>query len=66
MKVKTETVLVFLIGILVLMAGVQAVQLNALTQALEKGVTITAGGSAAAPAKSSVLSQLPTQVGGCG
>lgn len=64
---KTETMLVALIALLVVLAGVQAYQITAVAQAIASGAVV-AGGSvvqASAP-KASVLSQLPTQVGGCG
>jgi len=65
---KTETLLVVLIGLVVVMGGVQAVQLGSLSQALSQGVAIS---TSAAPAtagvpKASALANLPTQVGGCG
>ncbi len=64
---KTQTLLVVMIGLLVLMAGVQAVQLATVVNAIEEGgisspVAVQTSGGAA---KSSALSQLPTQVGGC-
>lgn len=58
MKINANTLLLVLVGVLVVMAGLQAFQLTVLAQALSNGVV--------APAQSSVLSQLPTQVGGCG
>ena len=60
MKMKTETLLVILMGILVIITGLQVIQINTLSMALQDG-TIAAAGAG----KTSVLSQLPTQVGGC-
>lgn len=64
---KTQTLLVVMIGLLVLMGGLQAVQLTTVVNAIEEGgisspVAVQTSGGAA---KSSALSQLPTQVGGC-
>ncbi len=58
---KTNTLLLVLLAVLVLMAGIQAVQLTAISQAISSGALATTG------AKSSVLSQLAqaSQVGGC-
>lgn len=64
---KTQTLLVAMIGLLVLMAGVQAVQMTTIVNTIEDGgisspaAVQTSGGAA----KSSALSHLPTQVGGC-
>jgi hypothetical protein len=60
MEVKTETLLVILMGVLVIVAGLQAVQIGTLTTALQDGTLVAAG-----QATGSALSQLPTQVGGC-
>ncbi len=56
-----EIVLLVLIGVLVLMAGIQAFQLNTLSQAVSSGSISTSGST-----QHSALSQLPSQVGGCG
>lgn len=50
-----------LLGILVLIVGLQAVQLRSLTQAIESGAVV-----ARAQGASSVLNNLKSQVGGCG
>lgn len=50
-----------LLGILVLIVGLQAVQLRSLTQAIESGAVVTR-----AQGGSSVLDSLKSQVGGCG
>lgn len=64
---KTQTVLVFLIAVLVLMAGVQAVQMATFSEAIASGaLTAKTAGASGGVATSSVLSQLPAQVGGCG
>jgi hypothetical protein len=69
---KTQTVLLALLGVLVLLAGVQAYQLSLLSQTLSpENLAALAPQPAAnlAPAttqKTSVLANLPTQVGGCG
>lgn len=62
---NTNVVLLALMGILVLMAGIQAVQLTVLSQAISSGVVAS---TAVGGAQSSVLSQLAqaSQVGGCG
>lgn len=57
MKMNTNTMLLVLVGLLVVIAGVQAVQLNTMYQALSTG--------AISGVKSSALSTLPSQVGGC-
>ena len=57
MEMNTNTMLLVLVGLLVVIAGVQAVQLNTVYQALSSG---------AIGVKSSALSSLPSQVGGCG
>ncbi len=57
----TNSLLLVLIGLLVLMAGIQAFQLNALAQVMNSGTVSMDNGQ-----KSSALSQLPSQVGGCG
>ncbi len=64
---KTQTLLVVMIGLLVLMGGLQAIQLTTIANAIGEGgisspAAVQASGGAA---KSSALSQLPTQVGGC-
>ncbi len=62
---NTSVVLLALMGVLVLMAGIQAFQLVTISQAISGGVmastTVNSAGS-------SVLSQLSqaSQVGGCG
>ena len=56
-----EIVLLVLIGVFVLMAGIQAFQLNTLSQAVSSGSISTSGST-----QQSALSQLPSQVGGCG
>mgnify|MGYP001587124007 FL=1 len=63
MKLNTNIVLLGLIGVLVLMAGLQAFQLATLSQALSSGTISTSTSGA----QSSVLSQLgqASQVGGC-
>ncbi len=61
---KTETLLVALIALLVVLAGVQALQISVISQAVAKGVSTS--GTAASVPKAGALSQLPTQVGGCG
>lgn len=63
MKLNTNIVLLGLIGVLVLMAGIQAFQLATLSQALSSGTISTSTSGA----QSSVLSQLgqASQVGGC-
>jgi len=60
-------VFVLLVGVLVIVAGVQAIQLNALTEKVSSAEFSSAAASSgtASTAKPSVLSQLPTQVGGC-
>ncbi|MBI2076368.1 MAG: hypothetical protein HYT72_03925 [Candidatus Aenigmarchaeota archaeon] len=60
---NANTMLLVLMGVLVLMAGIQAVQLTVLSQAISSGTLTSAVG-----AKSGVLSQLAqaSQVGGCG
>ena len=62
---NTNVVLLALMGVLVLMAGIQAFQLTTLSQAVSSGAI--ASTSISAP-KSGVLSQLSqhSQVGGCG
>lgn len=50
-----------LLAILVLIVGLQAVQLRSLTQAIEGGAVVTR-----AQGGSSVLDSLKSQVGGCG
>ena len=62
---KTETLLVALIALLVVLAGVQALQISVISQAVAKGVP-TSGTAASVPKAGGALSQLPTQVGGCG
>ncbi len=64
---RVETLLVALIGLLVILSGVQAFQIATVSQAVANGVPASSS-SVSSPtlAKSSVLSQLPTQVGGCG
>ncbi len=64
---KTQTLLVVMIGLLVLMAGVQAVQLTTVVNAIDEGGISSPAGvqTSGGAAKSSALSQLPTQVGGC-
>lgn len=61
---NTNMVLLALMGILVLMAGVQAIQLVTLTQAISNGAIATTSVNS----HSGVLSQLSqaSQVGGCG
>ncbi len=56
---KTNTLLIVLMAALVVMAAIQAVQLNVLSQAISGGVTTGA--------KTSALTQLAqaSQVGGC-
>ncbi len=60
---NTNVVLLALLGVLVLMAGIQAYQMTTLSQAVASGATLSASGSG-----SSALSQLAqaSQVGGCG
>lgn len=62
---NTNVVLLALMGILVLMAGIQAFQLTTLSQAISSGAITSTSVSGA---KSGVLSQLSqaSQVGGCG
>lgn len=58
---KLPYFLTILLGMLVLIVGLQAVQLRSLTQAIESGAVVTqsqGGGS--------VLDSLKSQVGGCG
>ena len=64
MNINTNVVLLTLMGILVLMAGIQAFQLTVLSQAISGGTMV----STASSAQSGVLSQLAqaSQVGGCG
>lgn len=57
----TNVLLIVLIGVLVLMAGIQAFQLNTLSQIVSSGSISTSGST-----QQSALSQLPSQVGGCG
>ncbi len=61
----TNIVLLVLIGILVLMAGIQAFQLTTLSQAISSGAIVS---KSATGTSSGVLSQLSqaSQVGGCG
>ena len=61
---NTNVVLLALMGVLVLMAGIQAFQLTTLSEAVSNGVVSTAGTNS----QSGVLSQLSqaSQVGGCG
>jgi len=65
---RIETILVVLMGIIVLVAGVQAIQLNSLSNAIMSsgGIALAAGAPANTASKPGALSQLPTQVGGCG
>lgn len=66
---KTENLLIALIAVLVIIAGVQALQIASVSNMVTKGVSVGEGsGSVAAGGvqKSSALAQLPTQVGGCG
>ena len=68
---KTETLLVALIALLVVFAGVQAFQIATISQAVAKGVSVSGNSvqgvsGAGSVQKSSALAQLPTQVGGCG
>ncbi len=60
---NANTTLLVLLGILVLMAGIQAFQLATLSQAVSSGTLAATSG-----AQSGVLSQLAqaSQVGGCG
>ncbi len=64
---RVETLLVALIALLVVLSGVQAFQIASVSQSVAKGVP-SSSSSVSNPtiAKSGVLSQLPTQVGGCG
>ncbi|HLD57924.1 MAG TPA: hypothetical protein VJA47_06450 [archaeon] len=64
---RVETLLVALIALLVVLSGVQAFQIATVSSAVAKGVPASSS-SVSSPglASSSVLSQLPTQVGGCG
>ncbi len=64
---KTETLLVALIALLVVFAGVQALQLTVVSNVIGKGVVSTgSSGVAGGVPKAGALAQLPTQVGGCG
>lgn len=58
MKIDTNIVLLALLGVLVLMAGIQAIQLVTISNAISTGA-VTSGSS-------SVLSSQSSQVGGCG
>ncbi len=62
---NTNIVLLALMGVLVLMTGIQAFQLTTLSQAISGG---TLKSSSASSSQSGVLSQLSqaSQVGGCG
>ena len=62
---NTNVVLLVLMGVLVLMAGIQAFQLTTLSQAISSGTLMS---SSVSGAGSGVLSQLSqaSQVGGCG
>ena len=62
---NTNVVVLALMGILVLMAGIQAFQLTTLSQAISGGTLMS---SSVSGAGSGVLSQLSqaSQVGGCG
>ncbi|MBU5537393.1 MAG: hypothetical protein QW818_02325 [Candidatus Aenigmatarchaeota archaeon] len=62
---NTNVVLLALMGVLVLMAGIQAFQLVTISHAISSGVTTT---TTVKSTGSSVLSQLSqaSQVGGCG
>ena len=64
---RVETLLVALIALLVVLSGVQAFQIATVSQAVAKG-GFSSSSSVSSPGlvKSSVLSQLPTRVGGCG
>ncbi len=59
---NTNVVLLALMGVLVLMAGIQAFQLTSLSEAVTNGAVVSTG------TQSGVLSQLSqaSQVGGCG
>ena len=60
MKMNTNTLLIMLMGVLVVMAALQAFQLVPLAQAVSSGAVTTGSANAG------VLSNLPSQVGGCG
>ena len=60
MKMNTNTLLIMLMGVLVVMAALQAFQLVTLAQAVSSGAVTTGSGTGG------VLSNLPSQVGGCG
>lgn len=64
-NINANVVLLALMGILVLMAGIQAFQLTTLSQAISSGKVMSTSSSGA---NSGVLSQLSqaSQVGGCG
>ncbi len=61
---NTNIVLLALVGVLVLMAGIQAFQMATLSQAISSGAVL----ASSTGASSGALSQLATtsQVGGCG
>lgn len=66
---KIETLLVALIALLVVLSGVQAFQIATVSSAVANGVPGTSSSNSVSNptlGQSSVLSQLPTQVGGCG
>jgi len=63
-KINTNTLLIVLLGVLVLMTGIQAVQLTSISSAIYSGAIA----STAVPAKTQTSSGLniQSQVGGCG
>jgi hypothetical protein len=65
MKIDTNTILLALLGVLVLMAGVQAIQLVTISQAISGGAVVSASTTGASTGVLSQLSQA-SQVGGCG
>jgi hypothetical protein len=64
-KLNTNTLLIVLLGILVIMSGVQAVQLTMLSSAITSG-SIVSSSTVAPKTSSNPPLQIQSQVGGCG
>lgn len=66
---ETQKLLIGLMALLVLMAGVQAYQLTAVSRVISEGGIVSASSSSAGASSQSssqsVLGSIPTQVGGC-